>query len=248
MMLNKPIITTLLTGLLVIGLMLPMAARASVVIAGTRVVYNAADSEITLKLSNVGNTPALTQIWLDNGDTQTDPSQLDLPFILTPPMARIDPEKSQTIRIAYTGEPLAQDKETLFWFNMLEVPPKPKAEETGANYVQLAFRTRIKFFYRPAGLPGTSDEAPGKLTWTLGTVNGKTVLNVSNPTPYHITIIEAHVSNSDKGPKFDDGDMIAPGGQLSLPLSAAAPTNATRVEFTTLNDYGGSVKHEATLQ
>jgi chaperone protein EcpD len=229
------------------GAMLPVAAQASVVIAGTRIVYHATDSEVTLKLSNVGNSPALTEVWLDKGDPKVDPAKLDLPFVLTPPLARIDPDKSQTIRIAYTGEALPQDRETLFWFNLLEVPTKPAASEAGANYVQLAFRSRLKFFFRPAGLPGSADAAPDKLTWRNGTDNDKPALLVSNPTPYYVTIIEAHVGEGSNAPKFDEGSMVAPGGQIALQVSAAAGAGG-KVSFTTLNDFGGPIKHEAILQ
>ncbi|WP_213296951.1 fimbrial biogenesis chaperone [Paraburkholderia sacchari] len=247
MNLRKLISSALAASVLALGSLLPLAAQASVVIAGTRVIYNAADSEVTLKLSNVGKSPALTQVWLDKGDPKADPSKLDLPFVLTPPLARIDPGKSQTIRIAYTGEPLPADRETLLWFNMLEVPPKPTAEQAGPNYVQLAFRSRLKFFFRPAGLPGKSDDAPGKLMWRMGTHDGKPALLVSNPTPYHVTIIEAHVGEGSHAPKFDEGGMVAPGAQLALPLSAA-PGAGGKVSFTTLNDYGGPMKSEAALQ
>ncbi len=248
MMLCKHILSALAAATLAVGGVLPLAADASVVIGGTRVVYQATDGEVTVKLSNSGQAPALTQVWLDDGDVRVDPSQLDLPFILTPPISRIEPEKSQTIRIAYTGEPLPQDKEMLFWFNMLEVPPKPKAEEAGANYMQLAFRSRIKFFFRPSGLSGKPDDAPGQLIWKLGSDSGNHVLNVSNPTPYHVTIIEARVGDGDDAPRFDNGDMIAPGGRIALRLSAEVSDGSGKVGFTTLNDYGGPVKHEATLQ
>jgi chaperone protein EcpD len=225
---------------------LPLAAQASVVIAGTRVVYNATDSEVTLKLSNVGKSPALTQVWLDKGDPKADPSTLDLPFVLTPPLARIDPGKSQTIRIGYTGEAMPTDSETLLWFNLLEVPPKPSANQAGANYVQLAFRSRLKFFFRPAGLEGRADDAPEKLTWRLGSQDGKPALLVANPTPYHVTIIEAHVGEGPQAPKFDEGGMVAPHAQTALPLSSA-PAAGGKVSFTTLNDYGGPMQHEAAL-
>jgi chaperone protein EcpD len=233
-------------GLLALGAVLPFAAQASVVIAGTRVVYNAESSEVTLKLSNVGDKPALIQVWLDKGDPKADPSKLDLPFIMTPPLARIDPGKSQTIRIVHTGEAMAQDRESLLWFNMLEVPPKPKGDAAQANYVQLAFRSRLKFFYRPAGLQGRADDAPDRLVWRLGAKAGKPALLVSNPTPYHVTITEAQAGEGANAPQFKDGDMVAPGGELALPLSAAPAAGGT-VLFKTLNDYGGAESHKAEL-
>jgi chaperone protein EcpD len=244
---KKVLLSLLMASIAIAGALVSSSSRASVVIAGTRVVYKAADSEVTLKLTNAGKHPALTQVWLDKGNQTEDPSKLDLPFLLTPALARIDPDKSQTVRIAYTGEALPKDRETLFWFNMLEVPPKPPQAEMGANYVQLAFRSRIKFFFRPSGLPGSADDAPGQLTWRVVTESGKSALQVSNPTPYHVTITEATVGTGEKAPKWSEGGMVDPGGQLSLPLSATPAANGT-ISFATLNDYGGAMKHEAKLQ
>jgi chaperone protein EcpD len=238
----------LLAGVLATGALFSSISEASVVIAGTRVVYNAKDSEVTLKLSNTGTSPALTQVWLDKGDPKEDPSKLDLPFIMTPALARIDPQKSQTIRISYTGEPLPEDRETLLWFNMLEVPPKPTDAQAGVNYVQLAFRSRLKFFFRPSGLPGSADDAPGKLVWHLATQGGKAALRVTNPTPYHVTIISAQVGSGETAPKFDEGGMVTPGGETTLPLNVSSGAGGGKVLFTTLNDFGGPVAHEAALQ
>jgi chaperone protein EcpD len=232
--------------LMATGAGLSASAHASVVIAGTRVIYNATDSEVTLKLSNNGASPSLVQVWLDDGNMMADPAKMNVPFVLTPPVSRIDPAKAQTVRINYTGEPLAQDKETLFWFNELEVPPKPKAEEVGPNYMQLAFRARIKFFYRPANLPIRPETAPEKLTWHAATEGGKPVLQITNPTPYYITVMDATVGEGANAPTFDKGDMVAPGGKLSLPLSA--PATAGKVKFNIINDYGGATPYEAVLQ
>ncbi len=236
----------LLTVVLAASALLSPVSEASVVIAGTRVVYNANDSEVTLKVSNKGSSPTLTQVWLDKGNPKEDPSKLDLPFIMTPALARIDPQKSQTIRISYTGEPLPQDRETLFWFNLLEVPPEP-ANAQANNYVQLAFRSRLKFFFRPAGLSGSADDAPDKLVWRLVNQGGKAALQVKNPTEYHVTIISAQVGSGENAPKFDEGDMVTPGGEITLPLNAS-PAAGGKVSFKTLNDFGGSVAHEAAFQ
>src|SRR3546814_9447820 len=43
-------------------------ANASVVIAGTRVVFPAANGEVTVRLNNNGEQPALVEAWIDNGD------------------------------------------------------------------------------------------------------------------------------------------------------------------------------------
>ncbi len=43
---------------------------------------------------------------------------------------------------------LPQDRESLFYFNLREIPPRSDKP----NSLQLALQTRIKFFYRPQSL------------------------------------------------------------------------------------------------
>ncbi len=73
------------------------------------------------------------------------------PFIVLPPIVRIEPGKGQSWRLVFNGSRLPQDRESLFWFNLLDIPPEPKNGKTD-NYLQLAIRSRIKLFYRPAGV------------------------------------------------------------------------------------------------
>lgn len=142
-------------------------ASADIVISGTRIIYPQSSKDVVVNLDNHGTKPLLVQTWLDDGRDGVNPEELKLPFIITPPVSRIDPKKGQSVRITYTGIPLPQDRESLFWFNVLEIPPKSKAaDKENLNQLQLAFRTRIKFFYRPDGLKGSAGEAAEHLTWT----------------------------------------------------------------------------------
>ena len=100
------------------------SAHAGVVISGTRVIYQAKEREVTVKLSNEGDAPALVQVWLDTGNPNAMPDESKVPFTLSPPLFRLDPKKGQSLRLIYTQEPLPQDKESLFWLNVLEVPPR----------------------------------------------------------------------------------------------------------------------------
>ena len=77
-------------------------------------LYPADQREITLKLSNEGSGPVLVQSWIDDGDPNAAPDQVKVPFTLTPPLFRLDSKKGQTLRIIYTQEPLAKDRESLF--------------------------------------------------------------------------------------------------------------------------------------
>src|SRR6478609_879117 len=134
--------------------------HAAIVITGTRVVYPAEEREVTVKMNNTGTLPALVQTWIDDGNEKTSAQEKSVPFALLPPIFRIDPGKGQSVRMTYTKEPLPQDRESVFWLNVLEIPPRPDAElRDSRNILQMAFRSRIKIFFRPKGLPGNANEA-----------------------------------------------------------------------------------------
>ena len=105
-------------------------AQADIVINGTRVIYKEKDKNVTMRLENKGSRPLLVQSWLDTGDDNADPATIKVPFNATPPVSRIDPKRGQTVTITYTNsQTLPKDRESVFWFNVLEVPPKVKDKE-----------------------------------------------------------------------------------------------------------------------
>jgi chaperone protein EcpD len=223
-------------------------SEASVVIGGTRVVYPAQDKEVTIKLTNEGNQPALVQLWLDDGDEKSTPDTAKVPFTVMPPIFRIDPSKGQAVRVVYTKEPLPTDKESLFWVNVLEVPPK--AAEDGKNHLQFAFRTRIKMFFRPSGLSGDAATARDKLTWkVVPNTKGKGfAVQATNPTPYYVSF--AHVGVK-VGDKIIDGDggMVAPGSSMVFPVEGltSAPGAGAQASFAVINDFGAIERVEKPL-
>ncbi|MFC3814312.1 fimbrial chaperone [Lysobacter sp. GCM10012299] len=245
----KHLVTLTAAGLIAVVGLGSSNAYASVVIAGTRVVYPAKQREVTVKLTNDGHTPALTQIWLDRGDPDAAPSTIDVPFTVTPPVARIDPGKGQAVRIIYTGEALPQDKESVFWFNLLEVPPKPGADATQSNLLQMAFRTRIKLFFRPESLKAAdAAAAPAQVRWSLVKDAGGDAIQAHNPTPYFVSFASVDVSGGGRTARFSDGGMVAPGETKAFVLQGEVPTASTaKVTYHAINDYGGPTDGEAGL-
>jgi chaperone protein EcpD len=224
-------------------------ADASVVVNGTRVLYPSSEREVTVKVQNTGATPALVQAWIDTGDADASPDLIDVPFVLTPAMFRLDPAKGQTMRLIYSRAPLPQDKETLFWLNVLEVPPKAKNAEGGVgNQIQLAIRTRIKLIFRPEGLPGRASEAPSHVRWEVAPVASGYRLKATNPTAYHVNLgrIELLV----EGQSLDAGaGFVSPGSSKEFDLVGLTgwPKAAATVQYIALNDYGAGVRGEAPL-
>jgi chaperone protein EcpD len=218
------------------------SADASVVINGTRVIYPSDEREVTIKVTNEGTLPALVQTWLDDGDTKSLPQDTKAPFTIAPPLFRLDSKKGQTLRVLYTQEPLATDKETLYWLNVLEVPPRNT--ETDRNLLQFAFRSRIKFIFRPAGLPGSAREAPAQVTWKfVHSDSGGYALQAVNPTPYHVTFTKVSAVAGTSRWTNERGGMVVPGAKAEFDVGAAAPPSdePVEVDYTFLDDYGAAV-------
>jgi P pilus assembly chaperone PapD len=218
-------------------------AAAGIVMNATRYVYDAGVNEITVKVSNTGSLPVLTQAWIDEGDAHSTPERVDVPFNLTPPIARVESGKSQTLRISYTGATLPADRESLFWINVLEVPPK-SAEDKDSSKMQLAFRYRLKLFYRPKGLAGSASGSPDRIVWTRASGGG---LSADNPTAYHVTMNDVHLESAGRSVSIEPF-AIAPFAKATPKLAETVSLEGgATVRYQSINDYGGFVSHEKTV-
>ncbi|MFT2788833.1 fimbria/pilus periplasmic chaperone [Serratia sp. T13T92] len=211
------------------------SSLASVVLSGTRVIYPSDAKEVSVKINNVGPSPVLLQSWIDNGDPNAKPAAIKVPFVLTPPMNRVEQGKGQTLRISYAGGSLPMDRESVFWLNVLEVPAKSEAK-TSENRLQMAFRTRIKLFYRPAGLQGNANDAYKTVTWN--TQGGK--VQATNPTPFYVNFVNLSVN----GKKLDNA-MVAPRSSMVLNL---AGNGGNKISGSVVNDYGAVNPFDAVIK
>ncbi|MFY0480740.1 fimbrial biogenesis chaperone [Achromobacter marplatensis] len=222
--------------------LLPLNAGASIVVNGTRLVYPAAEREITVKLENDGKSASLVQVWLDDGDPKKNAADINLPFLITPPVARVDTGKSQTIRMMFAGAPIEGDKELVYWFNVLDIPAG--ATDTGENKLKLAFRTRIKLFYRPSGLKGSVDDAPQSLEWKREPDG----LRVSNNSAYHVTFSSATLRGSNAQINFEERFMIKPGESWQLKTSGLQVKSGDALDIKIINDYGSITDIQAQVR
>lgn len=242
---------------LLAGLLLAGVAQAKVVVNATRVIYPAQEREVSVRLSNLAtDEPSVLQVWLDTGDERATPDTVEVPFELTPPVFRMEPGSGQTLRLRYTGEPLPKDRETLFWFNVLEIPPVAADDAAEAKLLQFAYRTRLKAFFRPEGLPLKVADAAAQLQWSVQRSEDQAGyrLQVYNPTPYFISfsslaVVEGERRVAAKRSGQVTENMVAPQArqQFDLPGLNARPGAAAKIEFVSIGDYGNRVTATADL-
>lgn len=225
------------------------SAQASIQINGTRVIYPAEQREASLSMVNNTGEPILLQSWVDEGNPKDSPETTKAPFLLTPPMTRVDPGKGQTLRIMFTGANVPQDRESVFYLNVLEIPTKPKAKDGEANnFVQFAIRSRLKIFYRPKGLPGNAFDAVEKASWRVEKTANGYVAECNNPTPYFISLASVNFKGVSVEKTLEPkGGMCPAMGSEKFPLKGSGDAAGGKLSVEVVNDYGGFDKHEVNF-
>lgn len=205
---------------------------SAITIDRTRVVYDGSDKSVSVGVFNRNTEkPYLAQAWVEN----LDGVKIDKPFVVTPPLQRIDGGDKSQIRIEALPSisEFPQDRESAFYFNVREIPPKPSRPNT----LQLALQTQVKLFYRPKSIVISSTEManhPWQEKMVLLKNDGKVFIN--NPTPYYITVLNIGSKN-----KSDtDLPMVPPFSKIKTTLT---PNDISAgVKATYVNDYGGKVE------
>lgn len=217
------------TCLAVLG-MTSLNASAAIVLDRTRAVYPGGAKSISLNIKNENQKlPYLAQAWIE--DTQGQ--KISSPFVVLPPVQRVDANQKSIVRIATVPaiESMPKDRESIYYFNLREIPPKSEK----SNVMQIAVQSKIKLFYRPeAILPERGAVWQDQVTIT----KQGAALKVNNPTPYFITYVGlAHPKGKEKSSiKGFSAFMVAPKSELNVNVPE---TLGNEFIISYVNDYGG---------
>ncbi|MCP1107085.1 fimbria/pilus periplasmic chaperone [Serratia nevei] len=226
---KRHVIGLLATTSLLAGALIP-AANAAIALDRTRVIFDGSVQSVSLSVSNQNKQlPYLAQAWIE--DEQGN--KIQGPLTVLPPVQRIEPGKPSQVKIQSlpTAKQLPQDRESLYYFNLREIPPKSDKPNT----LQIALQTRIKLFYRPAAIAPERNAAPWQEQLTLTKQGDKYIVN--NPTPYYVTIVDAATRKGIEGAKGFEPFMVPPKGNAPLTVSASAVGGNPALTY--INDYGG---------
>lgn len=229
MKLNQRIITCTA---LILGALTAQQALAAISLDRTRVIYNGSERSISLSISNENKTlPYLAQSWLENAQG----IKVNSPLLVLPPVQRVEPGQKSAIKIQglHAVKMLPQDRESLFYFNLREIPPRSDK----ANVLQIALQTRIKLFYRPEAIAVKSSEEATPWQNQLTLTKQGDGFKVTNPTPYYITLVGAGANKEAQKKTNFKPLMIEPKSSATLGINAAVM--GAHPVLTYINDYGG---------
>jgi P pilus assembly chaperone PapD len=199
------------------------------------VIVNEADGEASVSVTNTDKTLALLHVTLEDIPEDKDP----LVFV-TPPLARVEPSKSQLVRfILQTSEPLKTQrlKRVIFEGMPQDRPPA----EAGHARVGVTVRQNLPVILHPKGL------APNRTPWTGLTWRLKdNQLSVHNPSPYVVRLAQELTLLPGNGSALLPRTYVLPGETLSVSANGATGT-AVRLQPATV--YGFAVPHfEAPIE
>ncbi|EKM6455975.1 fimbria/pilus periplasmic chaperone [Cronobacter dublinensis] len=210
-------------------------AFAAIALDRTRVVYNGEEKSISLNISNENkNLPYLAQAWIEDAQG----NKITAPLNVLPPVQRVEAGAKSQVKVQASPAvaSLPQDRETLFYFNLREIPPRSNKPNT----LQIALQTRIKLFYRPAPIAlDKTQAAEGDWVEKVTLVRQGDKFVVNNPTPYFLTIVEGAPSIKGNPVGFEPV-MVSPKGSATIAASVAAFGNSPVLTY--VNDYGGRPK------
>ena len=122
-------------------------AGAAIALDRTRAIFPGSEKSISLSITNDSTSmPYLAQGWIEDEHGK----KISGPLVVVPPLQRLEAKGKSMMRINAMPDAamLPQDRESIFYFNVREVPPKSERP----NVMQLALHTKIKLFYRPKAI------------------------------------------------------------------------------------------------
>lgn len=234
-------ITPVLNVVTLLCLLSSSHAVAAIALDRTRVIFNATDKSVTLNITNQNEkSPYLAQGWLENAEGL----KITTPLVVLPPIQRLEPGAKSQVKVQALPEAAAlpKDRESVFYFNLREVPPKSEK----ANTLQFALQTRIKLFYRPTPIIPTRIDLDNPWQEKLTMKQQGDDYQINNPTPYYITLVYASSKAEGQAAKNFIPLMLEPYSQASLGASAAELGMQPIVTY--VNDYGGNPQLQFTCR
>ncbi|ORM84210.1 molecular chaperone [Pantoea allii] len=206
-------------------------AQAALTVDRSRLIFNEDEKSISVNVTNRNTKdPYLAQGWIEDSNEK----KITGLMMVLPPVQRVEAGAKTLVRIQ--GLPdiktLPKDRESVFYFNLREIPPKSDK----ANTLVLAMQTRLKIFYRPASLKVAPalDAVPGVKDLTLTKKMDNYIIN--NPSPYYFSFVEGRISTKSEGIESFEPVMVEPKSSMKLPVSASKLGTSPVLMF--VNDYG----------
>ncbi|WP_323085981.1 molecular chaperone [Providencia alcalifaciens] len=256
---SSPVMGRLLRTLL-LGLLLPMAggflAAQAAQLQGMGfsysrvVVMEESRSGASVDINNNTSNVYLMQSRVLGADVATgmpvDFKNGEAPFLVLPPLKRLDAQNSLPLRIQASPAGVARlprDRESVFFLEAKGIPSLAGTEGSkgvndGKGHVAIGLVNNIKLFWRPKGL---KSEAIDDLANTLSVSRDGDRLKVTNPSDYYLTFSSLKVAGQPV-PGEALRAMVPPRSSQDYPFPKGV--SGGTVSWTLINEYGLPTKEQ----
>lgn len=217
----------------VLSLCMTNSALAGINLDRTRVIFDGNNNSVSLHVENGDSKkPYLAQSWIEDDHGNKGAK---LPLVVVPPIQRIEPGASSQIRIQAlpTVKTLPQDRESIFYLVMQDIPPKVN----GSNVLQIAVQNRIKVMYRPKGMEQGARNIEKQWQQRVKLEKQGKQIVVTNPTPYHLTLLNASTKVGGVPVPGAKPVMVPPYETVAMSLKSEQLGQHPVLNY--INDYGG---------
>lgn len=218
-------------------------SAASVVLIGTRVIYPEDKNFVNLNFRSSDNVPSIMELWVSKEVNSTDKNN-NVPFVITPSIFRIDPNKGQSTKLILTDHALPNDRESVFYLNFLQLP----ASKKDVNKLVVTYKSTVKIFYRPSSLTQRVDNVVASLSVDSSRSNAGEI-TLFNGSEYYIT--PTQLSFTRNGTRLlsipeNKLTMVPPFSQENIKIKPLSNLNGAEASISLVNDLGGISTYKIT--
>ncbi|CAD6074530.1 TPA: fimbrial chaperone [Escherichia coli] len=187
-------------------------AMGAFTLSGTRIIFPQGQNTTSFEITNNAGQTYGGQVWVDNGDNSKG-----IYIIPQPAFFKVESGLKQMVRLIRTADArLPEDRESLFWLTVQEIPPVAKiAEGKNSGVTSVAMGTRVKVLYRPTSLKDGRKDAEKKMELVQ---DGQTSV-LKNATPYYMAVVGLRV----------DGRLLRMNRDIQRQLGSMAPFSEIRL-------------------
>ncbi|HCR0142560.1 TPA: molecular chaperone [Klebsiella aerogenes] len=154
----------------------------------TRLVLTDKDKNgVTFKAHNSNPFPVLIQAWSSNLNTITgsvldSSSSEEIPFIVLPPLQRVEPDEDFILRVRFNGKSIKENSESVYLLSFKAIPISKSSSD---NELLMTVVTNLKVFIRNKLHESGGVSSVAHKISSFWVPEG---IIIKNPTPYWLTL------------------------------------------------------------
>ncbi len=223
-------------------------SRADIGVEHTRILHSDQEA-MMVRVWNRGDRDSLIQSWIDDGNRFEALERVKVPYVVTSPLLRLGQGRNRDLVIkALSTAQLPQDRESVFWLNILDVPAREVGASEGLG-LDYAVNWRVKLFHRPSGLQGSPAATVEGLQWRIKRdESGSAHLVAANPSPLHASLSSVRV-NGARLELTPESALVRPFSEWQQRMgSDLLELEEVEIEVHWVNDQGKGQLHKVALR